>query len=198
MYFDLTLREKTNGKITLLSLIRSLTKKFGPDRPFDDTVLFSEIEQVAGKDIRPFLQMYFESPSEIPYAEMFSMIGWKYIQQDSIEGFSFPGMRAKMDEGVLSLNVRKEDNILGAKQGDIVIEVNGMTVDKADSEFDIAGEINDPETEEEIMLKVKRGDDVITLKGKPKSMKKLERSIIKIDEAATEKQKTFLKEYLTK
>ena len=198
MYFDLTLREKTGGKITLLSLIRTLTKKFGPDRPFEDTVLFSEIEQVVGKDIRPFLQTYLDSPSEIPYAEMFSKIGWKYIQEDSIEGFSFPGMRAKMDDGTLTLNVRKENNFLGAKQGDIVIEVNGMAVDQADGELDIAGEINDPETDEEIMLKVKRGDDVITLKGKPKVMKKLERSIIRIDEAATEKQKTFLKEYLTK
>ncbi|MFM7157320.1 MAG: peptidase M61, partial [Bacteroidota bacterium] len=115
MYFDLTLREKTGGKITLLSLIRTLTKKFGPDRPFEDTVLFSEIEQVVGNDIRPFLQTYLDSPSEIPYAEMFSKIGWKYSKEDSVQGYSFPGIRARRDEGVLTLNVRKEDNILGAK-----------------------------------------------------------------------------------
>jgi hypothetical protein len=45
---------------------------------------------------------------------------------------------------------------------------------------------------------VKRGDDIITLKAKPKSTKKLDRSIIRVDEAATEKQRTFLKELLTK
>ena len=129
---------------------------------------------------------------------MFSKIGWKYIQEDSIEGFSFPGMRAKMDDGTLTLNVRKEDNLLGAKQGDIVIEVNGMAVDQADGELDIAGEINDPENDEEVIVKVKRGDDIITLSGKPKSTKKLERSLIRVDESATEQQKSFLKEYFTK
>ena len=93
--------------------------------------MFSEIESVAGKDIRPFLQTYFDSPSEIPYAEMFAKIGWKYIEEDSVQGFSFSGVRARMDGSNLILNVRKEDNILGAKQGDTVIEVNDMKVDQS-------------------------------------------------------------------
>lgn len=198
LFFDLTLRERTNGAITLLSLIRTLTNKFGPDRPFEDSVLFSEIESVAGKDIRPFLQTYFDSPTEIPYAEMFAKIGWKYIEEDSVQGFSFSGVRARMDGSNLILNVRKDDNALGAKQGDTVIEVNDIQVDQANEEFDIAAEINDPDSESEITLKVKRGDDIITLKAKPKSTKKLDRSIIRADEAATEKQRTFLKELLTK
>jgi predicted metalloprotease with PDZ domain len=198
LFFDLTLRERTNGAITLLSLIRTLTHKFGPDRPFEDSILFSEIESVAGKDIRPFLQTYFDSPTEIPYAEMFAKIGWKYIEEDSVQGFSFSGVRARMDGSNLILNVRKDDNALGAKQGDTVIEVNDIRVDQANEEFDIAAEINDPDSESEITLKVKRGDDIITLKAKPKSTKKLDRSIIRVDEAATEKQRTFLKELLTK
>jgi len=198
LFFDLTLRERTNGAITLLSLIRTLTNKFGPDRPFEDSILFSEIESVAGKDIRPFLQTYFESPTEIPYKEMFAKIGWKYFEEDSVQGFSFSGVRARMDGSNLILNVRKDDNALGAKQGDTVIEVNDIRVDQANEELDIAAEINDPDSESEITLKVKRGDDIITLKAKPKSTKKLDRSIIRVDEAATEKQRTFLKELLTK
>lgn len=198
LFFDLTLREKTNGTITLLSLIRTLTKKFGPDRPFEDSVLFSEIESVAGKDIRPFLQNYFDSPTEIPYAEMFAKIGWKYIEEDSVQGFSFSGVRARMDGSNLILNVRKEDNILGAKQGDTVIEVNDMKVDQSNEEVDIASEVNDPDNDAEITLKVKRGDDIITLKAKPKSTKKLDRSIILVNENATEKQRAFLKELLKK
>jgi len=198
MFFDLTLRERTKGTVTLLSLIRTLTNKFGPDRPFEDSVLFSEIVSVAGKDIQPFLQTYVDSPTDIPYAEMFSKVGWKFIEEDSVQGFSFPGVRARMDGSNLILNVRKEDNILGAKQGDTIIEVNDMQVDQTNEEFDIASEINDPDNESAITLKVKRGDDIITLKAKPKSSKKLDRSIIRVDEAATEKQQAFLKELLTK
>jgi predicted metalloprotease with PDZ domain len=129
---------------------------------------------------------------------MFAKIGWKYIEEDSVQGFSFSGVRARLDGSNLILNVRKDDNALGAKQGDTVIEVNDIQVDQANEEFDIAAEINDPDSESEITLKVKRGDDIITLKAKPKSTKKLDRSIIRVDEAATEKQRTFLKELLTK
>lgn len=198
MFFDLTLREKSQGKITLLSLIRSLTKKFGPDRPFEDSILFSEIEAVAGKDIKPFLQTYFDSPSEIPYAEMFSKIGWKYIEEDSVQGYSFSGVRARMDSSSLILNVRKEDNLLGAKQGDIVLSVNGVKVEQADEETDLSSDINDPETDAELTLTVKRGDEVITLKGSPKSNKKLDRSILSVDDSANDQQKAFLKDLLTK
>ncbi|MFM8840606.1 MAG: hypothetical protein ACKOFB_05855 [bacterium] len=198
MFFDLTLREKSQGKITLLSLIRSLTKKFGPDRPFEDSILFSEIEAVAGKDIKPFLQTYFDSPSEIPYAEMFSKIGWKYIEEDSVQGYSFSGVRARMDSSSLILNVRKEDNLLGAKQGDIVLSVNGVKVEQADEEADLSSDINDPETDAELTLTVKRGDEVITLKGSPKSNKKLDRSILSVDDSANDQQKAFLKDLLTK
>ena len=198
MFFDLTLREKSQGKITLLSLIRSLTKKFGPDRPFEDSILFSEVEAVAGKDIKPFLQTYFDSPSEIPYAEMFSKIGWKYIEEDSVQGYSFSGVRARMDSSSLILNVRKEDNLLGAKQGDIVLSVNGVKVEQADEETDLSSDINDPETDAELTLTVKRGDEVITLKGSPKSNKKLDRSILSVDDSANDQQKAFLKDLLTK
>ena len=199
MFLDITLREQSSGKITLLSLIRELTKKFGPDRPFEDTVLFNEIEAVAGKDIRPFLNTYFDSATEIPYADMFAKIGWKYVQEDSIQGFAFSGVRARMTDSALKLSVRKEDNILGAKQGDIIISVNGITVDPTDEEGieSIVSMINDPETEEEVSISVKREDDIITLKGSPKSTKKQEKSLILENPEANDVQKALFKHLLT-
>jgi predicted metalloprotease with PDZ domain len=199
MFLDITLREQSGGKITLLSLIRELTKKFGPDRPFEDTVLFNEIEAVAGKDIRPFLNTYFDSATEIPYTDMFAKIGWKYVQEDSIQGFAFSGVRARMNDTALQLNVRKEDNILGAKQGDIIISVNGITVNPTDEEVNesIISMINDPETEDEVSISVKREDDIITLKGSPKSTKKQEKSVILENPEANDAQKALFKHLLT-
>jgi predicted metalloprotease with PDZ domain len=199
MFLDITLREQSGGKITLLSLIRELTKKFGPDRPFEDTVLFNEIEAVAGKDIRPFLNTYFDSATEIPYTDMFAKIGWKYVQEDSIQGFAFSGVRARMNDTALQLNVRKEDNILGAKQGDIVLSVNGITVNPTDEEVNdsIISMINDPETEDEVSISVKREGDIITLKGSPKSTKKQEKSVILENPEANDAQKALFKHLLT-
>ncbi len=199
MFLDITLREQSGGKITLLSLIRELTKKFGPDRPFEDTVLFNEIEAVAGKDIKPFLNTYFDSPTEIPYADMFSKIGWKYVEEDSISGFAFSGVRARMTDSSLLLNVRKEDNALGAKQGDIIISVNGIAVNSADEEENetIIAMINDPDTQDEITISVHRGEDIITLKGSPISTRKQEKSVILENPNASDTQKALLKHLLT-
>ena len=199
MFLDITLREQSGGKVTLLSLIRELTKKFGPDRPFEDTVLFNEIEAVAGKDIRPFLNTYFDSATEIPYADMFAKIGWKYVQEDSIQGFGFSGVRARMTDSTLTLSVRKEDNALGAKQGDIVLSVNGIAVNPRDEEENesIISMINDPETEDEVSISVKREDDIITLKGSPKSTKKQEKSVILENPEANDAQKALFKHLLT-
>lgn len=199
MFLDITLREQSGGKITLLSLIRELTKKFGPDRPFEDTVLFNEIEAVAGKDIRPFLNTYFDSATEIPYADMFAKIGWRFAEEDSIQGFAFSGIRARMTDSTLKLSVRKEDNELGAKQGDIVISVNGITVNPTDEEENesILSMINDPESEDEVSISVKREDDIITLKGSPKATKKQEKSVILENPEANEAQKALFKHLLT-
>ena len=199
MFLDITLREQSGGKITLLSLIRELTKKFGPDRPFEDTVLFNEIEAVAGKDIRPFLNTYFDSATEIPYADMFAKIGWRFAEEDSIQGFAFSGIRARMTDSTLKLSVRKEDNALGAKQDDIVISVNGITVNPTDEEENesILSMINDPESEDEVSISVKREDDIITLKGSPKSTKKQEKSVILENPEANEAQKALFKHLLT-
>ena len=199
MFLDITLREQAGGKITLLSLIRELTKKFGPDRPFEDTVLFNEIEAVAGKDIRPFLNTYFDSATEIPYADMFAKIGWRFAEEDSIQGFAFSGIRARMTDSTLKLSVRKEDNVLGAKQGDIIISVNGITVNPTDEEENesILSMINDPESEDEVSISVKREDDIITLKGSPKATKKQEKSVILENPEANEAQKALFKHLLT-
>lgn len=198
MFLDITLREQSGGNITLLSLIRELTKKFGPDRPFEDTVLFNEIEAVAGKDIRPFLNTYFDSATDIPYADMFAKIGWKFVEEDSIQGFAFSGIRARMMDSALKLQVRKEDNTLGAKQGDIIISINGTEVNPNDEEESesLVSLINDPESEEEVSISVKRGEDILTLKGTPKMTMKQEKSVILEFPDATEKQKALLQHLL--
>ena len=199
MFLDITLREQSDGKMTLLSLIRELTKKFGPDRPFEDSVLFNEIEAVAGKDIRPFLNTYFDSATEIPYSDMFAKIGWKFVEEDSIQGFAFSGVRARMNDSACQLSVRKEDNILGAKQGDIILSINGVNVDlqNQDEAESLLSLLNEPETDEEITISIKRDDETLELKGSPKSTKKQEKSVILDNPDASETQKALFKHLLT-
>lgn len=199
MFLDITLREQSGGKITLLSLIRELTKKFGPDRPFEDSVLFNEIEAVAGKNIRPFLDTYFDSPTEIPYTDMFAKIGWKFVEEDSIQGFAFSGVRARMNDSACQLSVRKEDNIFGAKQGDIILSINGKNVDSNNEEEaeSLLSLINEPDTDEEVTISIKRGDEMLELKGSPKSTMKQEKSVILENPDATEAQKALFKHLLT-
>lgn len=56
--------------------------------------------------------------------------------------------------------------------------------------------INDPESEEEVSISVKRGEDILTLKGTPKMTMKQEKSVILEYPDATEKQKALLQHLL--
>ena len=86
-----------------------------------------------------------------------------------------------------------------AKQGDIIISVNGITVNPTDEEENesILSMINDPESEDEVSISVKREDDIITLKGSPKATKKQEKSVILENPEANEAQKALFKHLLT-
>jgi lysyl-tRNA synthetase class II len=57
--------------------------------------------------------------------------------------------------------------------------------------------INDPETEDEVSISVKREGDIITLKGSPKSTKKQEKSVILENPEANDAQKALFKHLLT-
>ncbi|OUR94261.1 hypothetical protein A9Q87_01035 [Flavobacteriales bacterium 34_180_T64] len=64
---DIKLRELSNGKYGVQEMIQDLIKEYGPNHPFKDDKLFSEIVRVTGyNELNEFFEKYIENSNTIP------------------------------------------------------------------------------------------------------------------------------------
>ncbi len=66
---DIRLRELSDGKYGLMSLMQDLSKKYGVDKPFKDDKLFDVITEMTYPEIRTFFADYVEGSKELPYTD---------------------------------------------------------------------------------------------------------------------------------
>ncbi len=62
MCMDITLLKHSEGKYNLQNLINDLCKTYNNTKPFDDDILFDEIEKLTNKNIRYFINQYIDGP----------------------------------------------------------------------------------------------------------------------------------------
>jgi predicted metalloprotease with PDZ domain len=198
LMLDIKLREVQGDSTTLLSLIRSLSTKFGPAKPFDDSVLFSIIEKETKPEITDFFRRFVDSTEEIQYEQEFAKIGFEYAAKKNIMSYTFSGIKPNVkttedDErpDTLRLYVKDTNNVLGAKQGDIVISVQGKNINLEQEDDEAYQALFSPQTDDEVIIDVNRNGQIITLKGKPKSSEKTEEFYLRVNPMATEAQKAF-------
>jgi predicted metalloprotease with PDZ domain len=198
LMLDIKLREISGDSITLLSLIRSLSTKFGPAKPFDDSLLFSIIEKETKPEITDFFRRFVDSTEEIQYEQEFAKIGFEYAAKKNIMSYTFSGIKPNVkttedDErpDTLRLYVKDTNNVLGAKQGDIVISVQGKNINLEQEDDEAYQALFSPQTDDEVIIDVNRNGQIITLKGKPKSSEKTEEFYLRVNPMATEAQKAF-------
>ncbi|MCX6140611.1 MAG: hypothetical protein NTX15_07275 [Candidatus Kapabacteria bacterium] len=133
-YLDIVIREASGGSMGLLDVIYRLMQDFGPSRPFEDDSLFTLIERVTSPKVRAYLDKYVKGKERIPSAEILAKIGWTYIpeKRSTVPGFGFKG-DFKMKDGTptLSLSVSDPANPLKIVDGDVVVKVEGMTMQQA-------------------------------------------------------------------
>jgi len=75
MCIDIQMRELSNGKRGILSLMQDLSNEFGSDKPFNDNELFPTITRITYPQIGEFLNKYVAGETPIPYDEYFAKMG---------------------------------------------------------------------------------------------------------------------------
>ena len=75
MCIDILMREESDGKRSLLSLMKELSEKYGQNNPFEDDLLFDEITAMTYPSIGSFLKTHVEGITPIPYKEYFDKVG---------------------------------------------------------------------------------------------------------------------------
>jgi predicted metalloprotease with PDZ domain len=173
MCMDIIIREKSNGKDGILSLMKKLSQKYGVDKPFDDDELFDVIEQMTYPEVRTFLNNYVAADQEINYEEYFAKMGVTK-SMSSVPGFALIenqmpliGYNKEKLEFFIPEQIELNEFMvaLGLQKNDILLNMNDkkITLDSVQEIFmsSLSWKDGDP-----ISVKIKRNNEEKTLKGK--------------------------------
>lgn len=174
MCLDIILREQSGGKSGLLGMMGELSKKYGPDRPFEDSALIPEITKMTSPEVGAFLQQHVVKGVPVDYDKYLARVG----VTPAIIKEPTPLVFLANDKPYLSVDTaskvamfRVPDdknafiNAMAIKDRDQLLEWNGIRVDASDlMKVLLLG--YQMEEEEPVTLKVKRDGQDVELKGK--------------------------------
>lgn len=140
MCLDVIIRDKSNGKRGILSVMGELSQIYGPTRPFDDNAFIAEFTKITYPEVGEFLQTHIVKGVPINYNEYLSKVGVSTIKvQIPVKiAFYFDNkMFLKMDEKKnVYIDAKDGSNefikAIGFENNDQVMELNGIPVNGED------------------------------------------------------------------
>jgi predicted metalloprotease with PDZ domain len=206
MALDIRLRELSEGKYGLLNLMTDLSKTYGKEKSFKDEELFDKIVSLTYPEIRDFFRQHVEGSKPLPYADLFSKVGIIYEPKGTEMRNTFGRIEtgATPDGRIIIAGTDKMNEFgkkMGYQRGDIILQVNGKDVTTANAGQNLLQAVNQAPVGSPLEVVVSRKDS----KGKV-TTKKLRGTIVqtpvetlnvlRLNPAATEKQKQLLNAWL--
>ncbi|RPI69201.1 MAG: hypothetical protein EHM43_02540 [Ignavibacteriae bacterium] len=125
---DILIREESGGKQGLLEVVYALMEEFGPSKPFEDTLLFDQLERVTSKKVRAYCDRYIAGTERLPLAEYLPKIGMTFKDSLPKERLSY-GVDFDMKDGDERIMVGpKDSNPLGLVAGDQLMKIDSVDV----------------------------------------------------------------------
>jgi predicted metalloprotease with PDZ domain len=124
---DVQLRSLSDGSSGLQDLMNQLAEKYGKNKSFRDGTLFREITALTYHQIGKFFTDHVEGSKPLPLEEVFRLIGYKYISEESRRDFSL-GMSSYASFNGREIMIFKTDEmgkLLGLMPGDLIQSING-------------------------------------------------------------------------
>jgi predicted metalloprotease with PDZ domain len=173
MALDIKLRELSDGKNGILSLMKKLSEKYGKDRPFEDDELIPTIVSLTSPEIQVFFDTYVTGSTPIPYDQFLEKVGVKMEKSDIETSYFFNGQVPYIDgdPATNKLFFRKNINLnsfleeLGVHNGDVIKSVNN-TKYSIENAYDLIMKSQSWVAGEDIILVVVRDNKEVTLTGK--------------------------------
>lgn len=168
---DLTIIKSTNGQKDLQSVLRELSKQYGPMRAFKDEELFDEIEKITTLEVGEFLRRYVGGAEKLPYTEILGWAGISYSPESNnmviTAGKFAPSVNDNQEIYIADTDEMNDfGKDLGLKEGDILLEWNGSEVSIESFQNIIQSFYNNTEAGDKITVLVRR-----EVKGKTKEVK---------------------------
>jgi len=177
MCIDIMLRDASNGNSGILELMGRLSKKYGPNKPFDDNDLIPEITAMTNPEVGTFLQEHIVKGTPIDYEKYLKRVGLSKVtakEPTLVVFMNGKSLNIKVDvENKKAIAVLSPENpnvfmtSLGMQDGDEIVEMNESVIDASNpTNVLIAGYGIDED--EPVSMKVKRNNQIVDLKGKAK------------------------------
>jgi predicted metalloprotease with PDZ domain len=175
MCIDIMLRDASGGKSGLLQMMAELSKKYGPEKPFDDDKLIAEITAMTNPEVGAFLQEHVVKGTPIDYKKYLNRVG---VDRAPVKEptpvvfmtnkpYVFVDTATKKAFASIKDNNNNFMNALGVKDGDELVEMNGSPID-ASKPVNVLMAGYGIEENEPITMKVRRDGQIVELKGNAK------------------------------
>jgi len=137
MMLDILIRNKTEGAKDLKSVIMTLTKKYGPGKPFKDNHFFQDFVAASHPAVQGFIDDYIVGEKPLPYQDFFAEIGYEFDdvkKMDAYFVFKSAGLEFNQpNQAFVFTNVDKK-NALDIKNGDELVSIEGNAITSANLE----------------------------------------------------------------
>lgn len=194
MCLDLTIIKSTAGKKDLQSILREMSKKYGPFKSFKDDELFDEIEKLTNAEVRNFLDTHVAGDTPLPYSEILGWAGINYTAKRTKE-VATTGKFALGANEAQEIIIRDVSNLndfgkdMGYEKGDVLVSWNKepVTIQTVNSIF----EKHYTETKKNAKVKVVVRREVdgetkeVKLKAKAVLVASADKHVIEIEENPT-------------
>lgn len=174
MCMDILLREASGGKTGVLHLMGELSKKYGPEKPFNDPDLIPEITKMTNPEVGTFLQEHVVKGVPVDYEKYLKRVGVTraVVKEPTPLAFLAEGKPYVSIDTINKIaTARVPDsknnfmNAMGLKDGDQLVEIDGSPVD-ASTPMGVLLAVYGLEEDQDMTMKVKRNGEIIELRGK--------------------------------
>jgi predicted metalloprotease with PDZ domain len=175
---DIELLHLSGRNFGLPDLMKSLANKYGPEKPFIDDSLFSEIARLTHPKIMDFFMQYVNGKTDLPYKEYFEKIGWTFHDsiQDSVYSFGRFNLYMNNDKQFWTVTNCNDANLFNLKEGDKIISING--IDMRENAPELIEKMLRPVSNTKVTINVLRKRKNIELNAVPMRVKKMMRNKI--------------------
>ncbi|UOQ73397.1 M61 family metallopeptidase [Hymenobacter cellulosilyticus] len=137
LLLDIRIQELSQGRQSLRDVLLALRQKYGPTRSFEDAQLIPEVVALTNPALQQFFDQYVIGNQPLPYAEYFDKIGWRFqaTAQSTVKAFGQLGFSYDTEKKqFIAASTKADQNAFGLKEGDVILAVNGTTVDMSNAE----------------------------------------------------------------
>lgn len=173
MCLDILLRDLSDGERGVLWLMKELSLKYNQNIPFDDDKIIEEIVSMTYPEIGNFFDEHIVGDTSIDYDEVLKKVGLHVEVKTQETGYFFYGQEPFIDvrpDSQNSIFVRKGIPLnsfwinLGVKGGDTIVSIDGISI-SLENLGSVIRESFTWKPTRNITMRVKRGDNEITLQG---------------------------------